>query len=40
MPLSRQSLGTYQETSSHETRQETLDHSRLSSMSHCGLTLA
>ena len=28
------------ETSSYATRQETLGHSRLSSLSHCGLTLA
>ena len=40
MPLSRHSVGTYQETSSHATRQGTLGHSRLSSMSHCGLILA
>ena len=33
MPLSRHSLGTYPETSSHTTRQGTLDHSRLSSLS-------
>ena len=35
MPLSRHSVGTYQETSSHATRQGTLSHSR-----HCGLILA
>ena len=40
MPLSRQTLGTYQETSSHATRQGALGHSRLSSLSHCGLILA
>ena len=40
MPLSRHSVGTYQETSSHATRQETLGHSRLNSLSHCGLILA
>ena len=40
MPLSRQSVGTYQETSSHATRQETLGNSRPSSLSHCGLILA
>ena len=40
MPLSGHSVGTYQETSSHTTRQETLGHSRLSSLSHCGLILA
>ena len=37
MPLCRQSLVIYQETSSHATRQETLGHSRLFSLSHCGL---
>ena len=40
MPLSRQSVGIYQETTSHATRQETLGHGRLSSLSHCGLLLA
>ena len=40
MPLSRQSVGTYQETSSHATHQGTLGHSHLSSLSHCGLILA
>ena len=30
----------YQKTSSHATRQGTLSHSRLSSLSHCGLILA
>ena len=40
MPLSGQSVGIYQETSSHATRQGTLGHSRLSSLSHCGLILA
>ena len=40
MPLSRHSLGTYQETSLHATRRGTLSHSRLSSLSHCGLILA
>ena len=39
MPLSRQSEGTYQETSSHATRQGTLSHSRLSSLSYCGTIL-
>ena len=39
MPLCRHSVGTYQETSSHAIRQKTLGHSRLSSMSHCGLIL-
>ena len=37
MPLSKQSAGTYQETSSHASRQETTGHSRLSSLNHCGL---
>ena len=32
IPLSKHSVGTYQETSSHTTRQETLGHSRLSSL--------
>ena len=40
MPLSRHSVGTYQETSSHATRQGTFGHSRLSSLSHCGLIKA
>ena len=40
MPLSKHSVGTYQEMSSHATRQATLSHSRLSSLSHCGLILA
>ena len=40
IPLSRHSLGTYQETSSHATCQGTFDHSRLSSLGHCGLILA
>ena len=40
MPLSRHSVGTYLETTSHATRQETLGHSRLSSLNHCGLILA
>ena len=39
MPLSRQSVGTYYETSPHATLQGTLGHSRLSSLSHCGLIL-
>ena len=38
MPLCRHSVGTYQETSSHATRQGTLGHSRLSLPSQCGLT--
>ena len=40
MPLSRPSVGTYQETNSHASRQGTLGQSRLSSLSHCGLILA
>ena len=40
MPLSRHSVGTYQETSSHATRLGTLCNSRLSSLSHCELILA
>ena len=40
MLLSRYSVGTYQETSSHAARQGTLGHSRLSSLSHCELILA
>ena len=40
MPLFRQSVGIYQETSSHATRQESPDYSRLSLLSHCGLILA
>ena len=40
MPLFRHTVGTYQKTSSHATRQGTLGHSRLSSLSHCGLILA
>ena len=40
MPTSVQSLGIYQETSSRASRQGTLGHSRLSSLSHCGLILA
>ena len=36
MPLSRHSVGT----SSHATCRETLGHSRLRSLSHCGLILA
>ena len=39
MPLSSHSVGTYQETSSHAGRQGALGHSRLSSLSHCGLIL-
>ena len=40
MPLSRHSLGIYQEVSSHATCQETLRHNHLSLFSHCGLILA
>ena len=40
MPLSRHSVGIYQETRSHATRQGTLSQSRLSSPSHCVLILA
>ena len=40
MSLSRHSVGTYPETSSYATRQGTFSHSRLSSLSHCGLIFA
>ena len=40
MPLSRHSVGAYQETSSHAIHQGTFSHSHLSSLSHCGLILA
>ena len=40
MPLSRHSVGTYPETSSHATCQGTFGNSSLSSLSHCGLILA
>ena len=40
MPLSRRSVGTYQETSSHATRQGTLGHNCINSLGHCGLILA
>ena len=40
MPLSRQSVGVYQETSTHATHQGTLGYSPLSSLSHCRLILA
>ena len=40
MSLFENSVETYQETSSRTTRQGTLGHSRLSSLSHCGLILA
>ena len=39
MSLSRHSVGTYQETNSHATCQGTLGHSRVSSLSQCGLIL-
>ena len=39
-PLSRHSVGTYSQTSSHTTCQGTFGLSRLSSLSHCGLILA
>ena len=37
LPLSRHSVGTYLETSSHVTCKRTFGHGRLSSLSHCGL---
>ena len=40
MPLCRHGVGTYQEKSSHATRQGTPSHSRFSSLNHCGLILA
>ena len=40
MSLSRQSGGIYQKMSSHAFHQGTLGHSRLGSLSHCGLILA
>ena len=40
MPLSRHSVRTYPETSSHATYQGTRGHSRLRSLYHCGLILA
>ena len=40
MPLCRHSVGTYPEMSPHITCQGTFGHSRLSSLSHCGLILA
>ena len=39
MPLSRHSVRTYPETSSHATCHGTFGHSHLSSLSHCGLIL-
>ena len=40
MLLSRHSVGTYPEMSSHATCQGTFSHSCLSSLSHCGLIVA
>ena len=40
MPLSKHSMETNQEMSSHITCKETLGHSHLSSLNHCGLILA
>ena len=40
MSLSRYSVGTYSETSSHATCQGTFGHISLSSLSNCGLILA
>ena len=40
MLLSTHSVGTNQETSWQATRQETLGHSCLSSLSYCGLIMA
>ena len=40
MPLSRHSVGTYPETSSYATCQQTFGHSHVSLLSHCGLILA
>ena len=40
IPLSRHSVGTYSETSSHATCHRTFGHNRLSSLSHHGLILA
>ena len=40
MPLPGHSMGTYPETRSHATCLGTFDHSRLSSLSHCGLILS
>ena len=39
MPLCRHSVGTYQETNSHATRQGTFGNSRPSLLSHCRLIL-
>ena len=40
MPLTGHSVGTYLEMSSYVACQETLGHSHLSLLSHCGLILA
>ena len=40
MPLSKLSVGTYQEMNLHATRQGTHGHIRLSSLSYCRLILA
>ena len=40
MLLSRHSVGTYQEMSSHASSQGTLGDSHLNLLSHCGLILA
>ena len=40
MTLSRYSVETYPEMSSHATCQGKFGHSRVSSLSHCGLILA
>ena len=39
MPLSRHSVGSYQDASSHATCHGTFGHSHLGSLSHCGLIL-
>ena len=39
MPLCRHIMGIYLETSSHVSREGTLGHSHLSSLSHHGLIL-
>ena len=40
MPVSKHSVGTYQEKSSHAIRQGTLGYNHLSLLSHCGLIMA
>ena len=40
MPLSKHSVETYPETSSHATCQGAFGHGRLSPLNHCGLILA